>query len=117
MVSFSAYRNLIKQGLMDMGINSNYGPYLLKYVITEKLIRLGLDISQINKVARYALNSTMALAHYNLTSSNIRAIALLSTQEQTKNRLTQSKHICLKEKEKKRRKETKSARKIQDLKN
>jgi hypothetical protein len=42
--------------MLDIGIN--------------KLLGLGLELAQINKVARYALNSTMALAHYNPTSTN-----------------------------------------------
>jgi hypothetical protein len=38
-----------------------------------------MQLPQINKVARYALNSTMALAHYNLTSTNEKALQLLSS--------------------------------------
>jgi hypothetical protein len=36
-----------------------------------------MDLPAFNKVARYALNSTMALAHYNPTSTNEKALQLL----------------------------------------
>jgi hypothetical protein len=43
----------------------------------DKLFKLNLTLQQINKVARYALNSTMMLAHYNPISSNVKVISLL----------------------------------------
>jgi hypothetical protein len=67
---FSVYKKLIRQNLTDIGIDSKYGLYSLKHTAINKLFRLNLTVQQINKVARYALNSTMALAHYNPTSSS-----------------------------------------------
>jgi hypothetical protein len=69
-MSLSTYRKLITQGLTDMGINLKHGPYSLKHAAIDKVFRLNLTLQQINKVARYAVNSTIALAHYNPTSSN-----------------------------------------------
>jgi hypothetical protein len=80
-MSFSAYRKLIKQGLADIGISLNYGPYSLKHATIDKLFRLGLSLPQICKHGRYALNSTMPLLHYNPTSTNVKAVTLLSTKE------------------------------------
>jgi hypothetical protein len=40
-----------------------------------------LTLQQINKVARYALSSTMALAHYNPINFNIKALSLLIMKE------------------------------------
>jgi hypothetical protein len=78
-ISLSAYRKLIRQGMSNMGIDQSYGPYSLKHVANNKLFSLGLELTQINKVARYALNSTMELAHYNPTSTNEKALQLLSS--------------------------------------
>jgi hypothetical protein len=36
-----------------------------------------MELPAINKVARYALNSTMALVHYNPTSTNEKALQFL----------------------------------------
>jgi hypothetical protein len=78
-MSLSAYRKLIKQAMLDMGIDQSYGPYSLKHAAINKLFSLGMQLPQINKVARYALNSTMVLAHYNPTSTNEKALQLLSS--------------------------------------
>jgi site-specific recombinase XerD len=69
-MTLSAYRKLIRQGMSDIGIDQSYGPYSLKHAAISKLFSLGLELAQVNKVARYALNSTMALAHYNPISIN-----------------------------------------------
>jgi hypothetical protein len=65
--------------MSDIGIDQSYGPYSLKHAAINKLFSLGLELAQINKVARYALNSTMALTHYNPTSTNEKALQLLSS--------------------------------------
>jgi hypothetical protein len=74
-----AYRKLIRQGMSDIGIDQSYGPYSLKHAAISKLFSLELELAQVNKVARYALNSTMALAHYNPTSTNEKALQLLAS--------------------------------------
>jgi hypothetical protein len=78
-MTLSAYRKLIRQRMSDMGIDQSYGPYSLKHAAINKLFNLGLELAQVNKVARYALNSTMALAHYNPTSTIEKALQLLSS--------------------------------------
>jgi hypothetical protein len=78
-MSLSAYRKLIRQVMPDIGIDESYGPYSLKHTAISKLFSLGLELAQVNRVARYALNSTMALAHYNPTSTNKKALHLLSS--------------------------------------
>jgi site-specific recombinase XerD len=78
-MTLSAYWKLIRQGMSDIGIDQSYGPYSLKHTAISKLFSLGLELAQVNKVARYALNSTMALAHYNPTSTNEKALQLLSS--------------------------------------
>jgi site-specific recombinase XerD len=78
-MTLSAYRKLIRQGMSDIGIDQSYGPYSLKHAAISKLFSLGLELVQVNKVVRYVLNSTMALAHYNPTSTNEKALQLLSS--------------------------------------
>jgi hypothetical protein len=73
-MTLSAYRKLIKQGMLDIGIDKSYGPYSVKHSAISKLFSLGFELAQVNKVARYALNSTMALTHYNPTSTNEKAL-------------------------------------------
>jgi hypothetical protein len=43
------------------------------------LFSLGLELAQVNKVARYALGSTMELTHYNLTITNEKVLQPLSS--------------------------------------
>jgi hypothetical protein len=62
-------KNNIKQGMVDIGINSRYGPYSLKPAVINKLFNLGLNQAQVNKIARCTLNFTMGL-YYNPTSSH-----------------------------------------------
>jgi hypothetical protein len=78
-MTLSAYRKLIKQAMLDIGIDHSYGPYSLKHGAINKLFSLGMELPAINKVARYALNSTMALVHYNPTSTNEKALQFLSS--------------------------------------
>jgi hypothetical protein len=78
-MTLSAYRKLIRQGMSDIGIDQSYGPYSLKHAAINKLFSLGLELAQVNKVARYALNSTIALAHYNPTSTDEKALQLLAS--------------------------------------
>jgi site-specific recombinase XerD len=73
-MTLSAYQKLIRQGMSDIGIDESYGPYSLKHASISKLFSLGLELAQVNKVARYALNSTMALACCNLTNTNEKAL-------------------------------------------
>jgi hypothetical protein len=83
-MTLSAYRKLIKQGMLDIGIDQLYGPYSLKHTAINKLFSLGMELVQINKVARYTLNSTMDLANYNPTSTNEKALQLLSSTNSIK---------------------------------
>jgi hypothetical protein len=76
-MTLSAYRKLIRQDMSDIGINQSYGPYSLKHAVINKLFNLKLELTQVNKVARYVLNSTIALAHYNPTSTNEKPLQLL----------------------------------------
>jgi hypothetical protein len=78
-MTLSVYRKLIRQGMLDIGIDQSYGPYSLKHAAINKLFSLGLELAQVDKVARYVLNSTMVLAHYNPTSTNEKALQLLSS--------------------------------------
>jgi site-specific recombinase XerD len=78
-MTLSACRKLIRQGMSDIGIDQSYGPYSLKHAAINKLFSLGLELAQVNKVVRYALNSIVALAHYNPTSTNEKALQLLSS--------------------------------------
>jgi hypothetical protein len=65
--------------MSDIRIDQFYGPYSLKHVAINKLLSLGPELAQVNKVARYALNSTIVLAHYNPIISNEKALQFLAS--------------------------------------
>jgi hypothetical protein len=70
---------MTRQGMPDTGIDQTYDPYSLKHAAINKLFSLGLELEQVNKIARYALESTMALTHYNPTSTNEKTLQLLAS--------------------------------------
>jgi hypothetical protein len=64
-----------------MGIPPFYTAYLLKHTAIQKLVRSKMELSKINKVARFALNSTVALGYYSPTASNEETITTLMEKD------------------------------------
>jgi hypothetical protein len=75
------YRKMIKEGLRDIKISKKFSPYSLKHAAIDKLVRQGCGITEINKMGKYSMNSTVALTHYNPTSSNVKAVDKLTIKE------------------------------------
>jgi hypothetical protein len=75
------YSHMIKQTFKKMGVPDMYGPYTLKHTAITKLVKLGVELSVINKSARYALNSTTALKYYTAMDANSRTTAILAIKE------------------------------------
>jgi hypothetical protein len=74
------YSHLIKQAFKKMRVPDMYEPYTLKHTAITKLVKLGVELSIINKSCRYALNSTTALKYY-IMNANTRTIAILAIKE------------------------------------
>jgi hypothetical protein len=64
----SKYKRLIREEIQKMGIHPFYTAYCLKHAAIQKLVRSKIELSKINKVARFALDSTIALGYYSLYS-------------------------------------------------
>jgi hypothetical protein len=60
-----------------MGIPPFYTEYSLKHAGIRKLVRSKIELSKINKMARFTLNSIIVLGYYSLTASNKEVIATL----------------------------------------
>jgi hypothetical protein len=73
LMSLSKYK-INKRENAKMGITPFYTTYSLKLAAIQKLVRSKMEI---NKVARFALNSTIALKYYFPTASNEESITTL----------------------------------------
>jgi hypothetical protein len=80
-MSLSKYRRLIREEMQKMGIPPFYTAYSLKHAAIQKLVRSKMELSKINKVTRFTLNSTVALGYYSPTASNEEAIATLMEKD------------------------------------
>jgi hypothetical protein len=77
LMSLLKYKRLIREEIQKMGIPPFYTAYSLKHATIQKLIRSKMELSKINKVVRFALNSTVALGYYSPTASNEKTITIL----------------------------------------
>jgi 2-C-methyl-D-erythritol 4-phosphate cytidylyltransferase len=71
------YKRLIREEMQKIIIPPFYTTYSLKHAVIQKLMKSKMELSKINKVARFALNSTITLKYYSPTTSNEEAIATL----------------------------------------
>jgi hypothetical protein len=78
---------------------SFFTAYSLKHAAIEKLLRLGMELPKINKSARLAMNSSIALSYYSPLAANNNAVCLLITMDQDKQKEEVNKLLSL-EKEK-----------------
>jgi hypothetical protein len=100
------YSSMIKTTFKIIGVLDIYGPYTLKHTAITKLVKMGVELPIINKSARYALNSTIALKYYTTMNTSSRTTALLAIKEskgvilQDFQNLTQISNIPFKEEDK-----------------
>jgi hypothetical protein len=80
----STYTSLMHKEMQKMGIPPFFTVYSLKHAAIEKLVRLGVELPKINKSARLAMNSSVALSYYSLLATNNNAVYMLITKDQDK---------------------------------
>jgi hypothetical protein len=68
--------------MQKMGIPTFFTTYSLKNPAIEKLVRLGMELPKINKSAKLAMNSTVALSHYSPLAPNNNTVCVLITKDQ-----------------------------------
>jgi hypothetical protein len=61
---------MMHKEMQKMGIPTFFTAYSLKHAAIEKLVRLGMELPKINKSARLAMNSTVALSYYSPLATN-----------------------------------------------
>jgi hypothetical protein len=61
--------------MQKMGVPPFFTAYSLKHAAIEKLVCLGMELPKINKSARLAMNSSVALLYYSSLASNNNAYA------------------------------------------
>jgi hypothetical protein len=66
-----------------MGIPPFFTAYSLKHTAIEKLVCSGMELPKINKSARLAMNSSVALSHYSPLTANNNAVCILVSKDQT----------------------------------
>jgi hypothetical protein len=49
LITYPNYKKMMKEGLRDIGVTKNFGPYSLKHAAIDKLVRQGCVIAEINK--------------------------------------------------------------------
>jgi hypothetical protein len=57
LMSLSIYKKLIREEMQKMEIPPFYTAHSLEYAAIQKLVRSKMELSKINKVVRFALNS------------------------------------------------------------
>jgi hypothetical protein len=70
LMSLSKYKRLIREEMQKMNITLFYTAYSLKHVAIQKLVRSKKELFKINKVARYALNSTIKIPQQLVIKNN-----------------------------------------------
>jgi hypothetical protein len=72
---------MMHKEMQKMGIPPFFTAYSLKHTATEKLVRSGMEIPKINKSARLAMNSSVALSHYSPLAANNNAVCILISNQ------------------------------------
>jgi hypothetical protein len=85
--------------IQKMGILTFFAAYSLKHAAIEKLVHLGMEFPKINKSARLAMNSTVALSYYLLLVINNNTVYALIIKDQADQKEEVNKLLIL-EKEK-----------------
>jgi hypothetical protein len=78
---------MMHKEMQKMGITTFFTAYSLKHAAIEKLVRLGMDLPKINKSARLAMNSSVALSSYSPLALNNNAASLLLTKDQNEQKV------------------------------
>jgi undecaprenyl pyrophosphate synthase len=83
-ISRWAYTSMIRNEMQKMGIPPFFTHYSLKHAAIEKLVCLGMELPKINKSARLAMNSLVALSYYSPLAANNNTVCFLITKDQDK---------------------------------
>jgi hypothetical protein len=83
-IPLSTYTSKMHTEMQKMGIHPFFTAYSLKHAAIKKLVCLGMELPRINKSARLAMNSSVALSYYSPLAANNNAICLLITKDQDK---------------------------------
>jgi hypothetical protein len=98
-IPLSSYTSMMHKEMQKMGIPTFFTSYSLKHAAIEKLVHLGMPFPKINKSARLAMNSSVALSYYSSLASNNNAVCLLLTKDQDEQKMEVN-NLLLLEKEK-----------------
>jgi hypothetical protein len=78
----SRYTSMMHKEMQKMGIPPFFTAYSLKHAAIEKLVCSKMEIPKINKSARLAMNSSVALSHYSPLAANNNAVCILISKDQ-----------------------------------
>jgi hypothetical protein len=78
----SKYTSMMHKEMQKMGIPIFFTTYSLKHAAIEKLVCLKKELPKINKSARLAMNSTVALKHYSPLAASKNTVCALITKDQ-----------------------------------
>jgi hypothetical protein len=98
-IPLSSYTSMMHNEMQKMGIPPFFTAYSLKHAAIEKLVHLGIKLPKINKSARLAMNSSVALSYYSPLASNNNAVCLLLTKDHSEQKIEVNNLLSL-EKEK-----------------
>jgi primosomal protein N' len=83
-ISLSTYTSMMHTEMQKSESHLFFTAYSLKHAAIEKLVRLGMELPKINKSARLAMNSSVALSYYSPLAANNNTICMLITKDQDK---------------------------------
>jgi hypothetical protein len=81
-ISRSRYTSMVHKEIQKMRIPIFFTAYSLKHAAIENLIHLKMELPKINKSARLAMNSTVALTHYSPLAASNNTVCALMTKDQ-----------------------------------
>jgi hypothetical protein len=73
---------MMHKEMQKMGIPPFFTAYSLKRTAIEKLVCSGMELPKINKSARLAMNSSVALSHYSPLAANNNVVCILISKDQ-----------------------------------
>jgi hypothetical protein len=77
LMSLSKYKRLIREEMQKIDIPPFYTACFLKHGVIQKLVRSKMELSKINKVVRFVLNSIVVLGYHSPIASNEETIVTL----------------------------------------
>jgi hypothetical protein len=100
LISLSSYTSIMHTEMQKMRIPPFFTAYSVKHAAIEKLLHLGMELPKINKSARLAMNSSIALSYYSPLPLNNNAVCLLLTKDQDEQKIEVNNLLSLEKEEK-----------------